>query len=98
LSSVSTIAAVYLKNKMQEKKIRDTFSEIISDDRVDEFTIHVKNKKNFPFETNASELVTNTDRLQINVGYSEGITDQKFTSKSEGLNLIHKKLERFIYG
>lgn len=98
LSSATTLAAVYLKNKTQAKKIKDSFSEIINDDKVDEFIIHVKNKKDFPFQSNASELITKNDKLKITVGYSKDIIDKNFESSSEQLNLIHEKLERFIYG
>lgn len=98
ISSLTTLSAVYLKNKMQAKKIKNSFSDIINDDRVDEFIIHVKNKKNFPFESNASELITKNNKLKITVGYSKDIINQDFVSNSENINLIHEKLERFIYG
>lgn len=98
ISSATTIFALFLRRKNESKKFRDSFSDIANNPQVEEFTIHIKNKKGFRFETNACELVTKNDKLKIAIGYSNDVSDDLVKSNSSQVNLIHQKLERLFYG
>jgi len=98
ISSATTVFVVLFKQKHQSQKFRDSFSDIANNPQVEEFSIHIKNKKGFRFETNACELVTKNDRLKISIGYSDGVSDDLVKSNSIQANLIHGKLERLFYG